>query len=166
MAKQIWDELADAKKGLLHALSLFNSDNFNVIPFEDSWTGGQVAEHVYKSIQGVPQLLTGASQPTERDPAMAVPQLRKMFLDFETKMQSPPFILPSNEPKDLISLTKQLDETLAAIIDAAQNVDLTLTIVGFEFPGSGPLTRLELVNFISVHAQRHTWQLYNIHRHF
>jgi len=166
MAKQIWDELAETKKGLLHALSLFNQDNFNIVPFEGSWTAGQVAEHVYKSLNGVPQLLNGGNKPTERDPAENVPGLRKMFLDFSIKMKSPDFILPGNEPKDLAELTRQLDETLTAIIDVAQKVDLMLTLTEFQFPGGGETTRLELVNFMSVHTQRHTWQLYNMHKHF
>ena len=166
MATQIWDELADAKKGLLHALSLFDQDNFNKVPFEGSWTAGQVAEHVYKSVSGVPQLLNGGSKPTDRGPAANVTGLRKMFLDLSIKMTSPDFILPSDQPKDLAALTRKLDEALTAIIDTAQKADLNLTLTEFQFPGGGETTRLELVNFMSVHTQRHSWQLYNIHKHF
>ena len=166
MAKQIWNELAETKKGLLHALSLFTQDNFNTVPFEDSWTAGQVAEHLYKSLKGGPQLLNGGNKPTERDPAQNVAGLRKMFLDFSIKMKSPDFILPGDEPKEQAELTRLLDETLSAIIEVAAKVDLNLTLTEFQFPGSEDTTRLELVNFMSVHTQRHTWQLYNMHKHF
>lgn len=166
MATQIWDELATTREAFLQALLLFNQDNFNTVPFEGSWTAGQVAEHIFKSVDGVPHLLTGASHPTQRDPALHVPNLRAMFLDFETKMKSPPFILPSDEPKDLAELTKALDDRLKAIIEAAKTVDLSLTVADFEFPGSGPVTRLEMVNFMSVHTQRHTHQLKEIRKHF
>lgn len=165
MATEIATELAQTREAFLQALSLFDQDNFNTIPFEGSWTAGQVAEHVFKSVDGTPALLRADAEQTERDPALNVPHLRAMFLDYETKMKSPPFILPSDAPKNLASLTQALDGKLSAIIDAAKAIDLTLTIVNFEFPGSGPLTRLEMVNFMSVHTQRHTHQLKEIRKH-
>lgn len=165
MATEIETELATTREAFLQALSLFNQDNFNTVPFEGSWTPGQVAEHVFKSVDGTPALLKADAKPTERDPALHVPNLRAMFLDFETKMKSPPFILPSDAPKDLASLIKALDDRLTAIIEATKTIDLTLTIANFEFPGSGPVTRLELVNFVSVHTQRHAHQLKEIRKH-
>lgn len=162
MATEIWNELTETRAGFLQALKLFTPENFNIIPFEGSWTPGQVAEHVFKSIDGVPQLISGDAKPTERDPEQNVPQLRAMFLDFSTKMKSPPFILPSDEPKDLATLTQKLDEKLTAIIATAKTIDTTLTVANFEFPGSGPVTRIEMLNFISVHTQRHTHQLKEI----
>jgi hypothetical protein len=166
MAQEIWIELITTRQAFLQTLALFTPDNFNTIPFSDSWTPGQVAEHVFKSVDGVPQLLQTDGLPTGRDPALHVANLRAMFLDFETKMKSPPFILPSNEPKDIQPLSQALANQLAAIIEAAQTIDTSLTVANFEFPGSGPVTRLELLNFISVHTQRHTHQLKEIHKHF
>jgi len=159
MAADIVGELITTRANFLTALNKFNPDNFNTIPFEGSWTPGQVAEHVFKSLDHSPQLLSGPSKPTERNPEQNVAGIRRMFLDFSTKMKSPDFILPSDEPKDLASLTKKLGDTLQAVIDAAKTIDVNLTIVGFEFPGSGPMTRIELLNFLSVHTQRHTHQL-------
>lgn len=165
MTTGILTELAATKDGLLEALALFTPDDFNTEPFEGSWTAGQVAEHVFKSVAHVPQLIIGGSKPTERDPAQNVPNLRHMFLDFETKMKSPDFILPSGAPKGLAKLTQSLKETFEAIIKNAREADLTLTLTEFQFPGSGEITRLELVNFISVHTQRHIHQLKNIRQY-
>jgi hypothetical protein len=162
MAKDISAELTATKENLLKVLKNFKQEEFNKVPFKDSWTAGQVAEHIYKSVKGGPYLLNNEGLPTQRNPEQNVPNLRAMFLDFSTKMKSPDFILPSNEPKDKNELTKLLDESLTGIIDAAKKQDPTLTVKDFEFPGSGPVTRIELLNFISVHTQRHIHQLQNI----
>ncbi|MES2275681.1 MAG: DinB family protein [Bacteroidota bacterium] len=166
MAADILAELATTRTGLLESLAPFNQEQFNTVPFEGSWTPGQVAEHVYKSIQGVPHLLNGEALTPDRDPALNVANLRHMFLDFSTKMKSPDFILPSDEPKDRAALVQSLADSLAAIIQSAQTKDLDLIIKDFEFPGSGPVTRLELLNFISVHTQRHAHQLRKMQQYF
>lgn len=162
MAKHISAELLTVKEDLLKIVSDFKQEQFNKVPFKDSWTAGQVTEHVYKSVNGVPALLNNEALPTQRDPEQHVGQLHTMFLDFNTKMKSPEFILPSDEPKDKDELTRLLDENFTGIIEAAKTQDPTQTIQGFEFPGSGPVTRIELLNFISVHTQRHIHQLKNI----
>ena len=164
MITSITEELSLTRQHLLQALSLFSAADFNIVPFTGSWTAGQVTEHIFKSINGVPHLLTGASMPTERDPARNVAQLRALFLDFTAKMKSPDFVLPSNEPKTYATLVKGVAEILTAIIDVSKTIDTSLTIANFDFPGSGPLTRLELLHFISVHTQRHTHQLKDIHK--
>jgi len=165
MATKILTELTTAKDDFLKTLALFAQDNFNTVPFEGSWTAGQVAQHIFKSIDGVPDLIIGGSKPTERDPVQNVPGLRQMFLDFETKMKSPDFILPDDSPKDLQQLAQALKERFNAIIKNSAGADLTLTFTEFEFPGMGEVTRLELLNFISVHTQRHTHQLKEIQKH-
>lgn len=166
MATDILAELITTKDSFFNALGAFTRKQFNTIPFEGSWTPGQVAEHIYKSVAGVPFLLSTDGISADRDPALNVAGIRQMFLDFSTKMKSPGFVLPSDEPKDLAVLTQLLKETFTATIDTAQGKDLNLIIPDFEFPGSGPVSRLELLNFISVHTQRHTHQLQQIRKLF
>lgn len=166
MEASILTELTTTRDKFINALAAFTQEQFNTVPFKGSWTAGQVAEHVYKSVAGVPHLLSAEGIPADRDPAQNVDGIRRMFLDFSTKLQSPDFILPSEEPKDLVALTASLTGALNAIIDTAKDQDLNLIIKDFEFPGSGPLSRVELLNFISVHTQRHTHQLQEIRKHF
>jgi glucose-6-phosphate isomerase len=163
METNISIELATTKNNLLNVLSSFKKEQFNVAPFKGSWTARQVTEHVYKSVKGGPFLLNNEGLPTQRDPEQNVQHLRAMFLDFSTKMKSPDFILPSDEPKDKDNLTALLDDSFTGIIAAAKKQDLSQTVKDFEFPGSGPVTRIELLNFISVHTQRHIHQLQNIY---
>ena len=160
----ITEELSLTRQHLLQALALFSESNFNAVPFEGSWTAGQVTEHIFKSINGTPHLLTGPSVPANRDPSANVAGLRALFLDFTTKMKSPDFILPSDDPKDYTTLTQTVAGILNAIIEVSKTIDTSHIITGFDFPGVGPLTRIELLNFISVHTQRHTHQLKEIQK--
>src|SRR4051794_11876395 len=108
-------EITNTKNELLKALDLFDQQNINTIPFEGSWTGGQVAEHVLKSLSGALQNVSGPVKSTERDPAEYVKPLGDAFLNIDIKMKSPDFIIPSDEPKDKASLMAALETALDGI---------------------------------------------------
>jgi DinB family protein len=165
MKNDLQSELTNTKQDLLNALSLFDQENINVVPFEDSWTGGQVAEHVLKSLSGCLQNITGPTKLTERNPAEHVKQLGEVFLNMNIKMKSPDFIIPSNDPKNKASLIKSLGESLDGIKIVAGTEDLSATCTGFEMPMLGALTRIEWISFSLFHTQRHTQQLKNIANH-
>lgn len=155
-------EITNTKNELLKTLDLFDQQNINTVPFEGSWTGGQVAEHVLKSLSGALQNITGPVKPTERDPAEYVKPLGDAFLNMDMKMKSPDFIIPSDEPKDKISLMAALGIALDGIKTVTITDDLSATCTGFEMPTLGALTRLEWISFSSFHTRRHTYQLKNI----
>ncbi|MGZ3810450.1 MAG: DinB family protein [Mucilaginibacter sp.] len=162
MKNDLPNEIEKTKKELLNALGQFDQGNINTIPFEGSWTGGQVAEHVLKSLSGALENLKGPTVPTERNPGEHVKQLGDVFLNMEIKMKSPDFILPSNTPKDKSMLMVSLEQTLERIKSAAVTDDLSVSCTTFEMPMIGPLTRLEWISFASFHTQRHANQLKNI----
>ncbi|MBL0741203.1 DinB family protein [Chryseolinea lacunae] len=149
---------------LLHVLASFTPQQFNTVPFEGSWTPGQVAEHVYKSEAGIPKLWSGRVIPTLRKPDEKADTLKSIFLDYTIKMESPEFILPSNTPKDKDTLINQLRTNRFAIRHLAETIDLTLTFPDFPFPTFGELTGIEWATFVVCHAKRHTRQLQNLHR--
>ena len=165
MKNDLQNELTNTKQDLLNVLNLFDQQNVNVVPFEDSWTGGQVAEHVLKSLSGCLQNITGTTKLTERNPAEHVKQLGEVFLNMNIKMKSPDFIIPSNDPKNKASLIKSLGESLDGIKIVARTEDLSATCTGFEMPMLGALTRIEWISFSLFHTQRHTQQLKNIANH-
>jgi hypothetical protein len=88
--------------------------------------------------------------------------LRDAFLNFNIKMQSPDFILPSDDPKDKQTLLQMTKDTWKGLARAAQTGDLTATCLDFEMPTIGLITRSEWLSFIVVHTQRHIWQLKKI----
>lgn len=144
-------------------ISLVNSVNgkdTDVVPFKGSWTVGQLLEHVDKAVS--PSILYGNLQSVDRPADEKVELIKKIFLDFETKFQSPEFIEPvetvHNKDVQLDSLSQKFDE----LIHASQTMNMEEEYPGFELPGMGRLTRLEWISFYMVHTQRHMHQLKNI----
>ncbi|SIO17781.1 DinB family protein [Chitinophaga niabensis] len=162
MATELNTEIKETQTALLQALDAFNQEQLNKVPFEGSWTGGQVGEHLTKAVSA--GLLYGNTTETERPPDVMVKPLRDQFLNFDIKMKSPDFIIPSDGPHVKQEVRGQLEKIWEEIEEAASTLDLTKTCLDFELPGAGHLTRLEWLNFMVVHTKRHTHQLKNIYK--
>ena len=91
-----------------------------------------------------------------------VDTINDIFLDFTTKLKSPDFIIPTDEPANKEDLLKALNEVRERIKSASATVDLTNTITSFPFPGVGEFTGYEWIYFLVCHTKRHTHQLKNI----
>ncbi len=144
-------------------LSSFYDEQINKIPFEGSWTPGQVVQHIILSVSGFVDLMSGPDAETTGQPDAYVANIREAFLNFDIKMHSPDFVIPpvKNYNKEELLLTlDQLKTQLNQIIPVK---DMTKTCTGFELPVFGHLTRTELANFIEVHTKRHLHQLKNIY---
>ena len=162
MKNNLQNTIVEAKDEFLEALDLFGQDNINTIPFEDNWTGGQVAEHILKSVSGILQTLNGPTTATSRNPEEHVKMLGEVFLNMEIKMKSPDFIIPSDSPKDKFFLRTSLAKTFDGIEEAAGKDDLTETCTSLEMPTIGLLTKIEWIQFACFHTRRHAQQLKNI----
>ena len=86
--------------------------DFNVIPFKDSWTAAQLAVHVTKSNKAITQGLGMQGTPANRDPEEKAPHLKKMFLDFTAKYQSPAFIVPEQRIYDKNEVVGELKKSV------------------------------------------------------
>jgi hypothetical protein len=157
-------ELETTTKDLLDTLSLFTQEQFNTIPFEGSWTAGQVAEHLLKSKARIPRLLSGNSRPTtERPTDEKTGAIKAIVLDFSTRLKSPDFILPSNEIKEKQALLNALQSNGAEIRRVIGTIDLSRTFTDYPFPQLGEFTGWEWVCFVVCHSKRHIRQLKNIY---
>jgi uncharacterized protein YndB with AHSA1/START domain len=155
--------LKNTKVELLQALSLFNEEEFNTIPFEGSWTAGQVGEHLLKSAPGIIKILLGNTEPTTRPVDEKVKTLEFIFLDFTKKAKSSKSIWPSDDHKE----KEKLIGDLKAIMEEIENtllLDLSPTCTDFPFPTLGEMTRWEWINFVMCHTKKHTWQIQNIYK--
>ena len=159
MIEEIISGLEETTKDLLSVFRLFTQEEFNKIPFEGSWTAGQVAEHLFKSESNIPRVLNGNSKEAERDPFQHVPIIQKIFLDYTTKLQSPEFILPSNEPKNKEVFLKGFEGTRKELRNLIETKDLYKTFTDFSFPQIGQLTGWELICFAVCHSKRHIRQM-------
>jgi hypothetical protein len=165
MKNDLTGELLTTKQNLLQTLDIFSQDNLNVVPFEGSWTAGQVARHILKSASGVLDALNGPVKAADRDPAQHLKLLGDIFLNFDIKMKSPDFVLPDEEPKNKEVLIRLLGMVFDSTIKVARSEDLDLICTTFEMPNLGFLSRKEFIWFTIVHTQRHIHQLKKISDH-
>jgi effector-binding domain-containing protein len=150
-------ELEKTTTELLQTLATFNQETINRIPFEGSWTAAQVGDHLLKSYTGMLQALYGQVKPTERKPDEKVAELKATFLNFDTKLQSPKFIIPTSSVYEKETLLTSLQSTIAQLMETLKATDLSQTCLGFTT--FGDITRLEIFHFIVFHTQRHIHQI-------
>jgi hypothetical protein len=162
MKTETLNEVTETTDELLNLISSMSEEQLNKIPFEGSWTAGQVTDHISQSFGGVVQTVNDNAIPTERDPGKKIELIKSIFLDFTTKMTSPDFVLPSQPPHKKEVLIADLNTMKDQITEAIKTLDLTETHMNFEIPGFGKFTRLEWINFLIYHMQRHTYQIKNI----
>jgi len=160
--EQLLNDLDQSEQEFYTTLAAFQPLQVNYIPFEGSWTAGQVAEHILLAESGIPETVLGTTEETDRPVAQYVPVIESIFLDFTAKYSAPEFIIPSAGPHDQQQLLDAFKAERAAIREIAANEDLTLTCTDFEFPQIANLTRWEWLQFVLCHSKRHTRQLRNI----
>jgi hypothetical protein len=157
--EKLANEIALYADHFIDRIAEFTNEQLNTVPFENSWTPGQVADHMIKATAGLPDEIT---EVPAREPDQLVEELKAMFLDFNAKYQSPDFVLPENGPHDKNSLLMELERIKKQNITIALTQDISLVCMDFEFPGIGYLTRFEWLKFITFHTQRHLHQLNKI----
>jgi len=157
-------QFIQSSENFITALELFTQENFNIKPFDKSWSAAQVAEHIFLSVKGLPQLFEMPTTEQPRDYAQHLDTLRKIFLNFDVKLDAPAFIIPSDKDQDKTSLVESLRNSFKEIETAVNTKDLTQVIADVPFPTIGPMSRYEWVWFTIFHLQRHTKQLHEIHR--
>lgn len=143
-------------------LKSFDDQRINEIPFPASWTAGQVAEHIHKSDLGMIFLLTGPVRKDTRQPDQEVEKIQKVFLDFDSKLKSPDFIIPEYKNYKGDQVLTRFESDRSRIEEIIQSTDLSETCTARPFPGIGELTRLEIFSFILAHTKRHVRQLERI----
>ena len=159
MKEKLIKEFEETTIDLLATLSNFTQEEFNKIPFEGSWTAGQVAEHLFKSESNIPRVLKGNSKETERDPFQKTAIIQSIFLDYTKKLQSPEFILPSKEAKNKEQFINGFEATRKELRGSIQNTDLTRTFTDYPFPQVGEFTGWEWICFAVCHSRRHIRQM-------
>lgn len=157
--KALFASFDQAVLQLVQLFSSFSEDAINARPSVNCWSAGQVAEHLTKSNVFIAQALTQKGKTTVREPDERVPELKAMFLDFSTKFKSPVFIIPTQENYNKETLVKHFENSAAQVRQAGKTVNLSETITD---PALGEITKLEVINFVIFHSQRHIYQLKKI----
>ena len=144
---------------LIRLISSFSETQINEIPSAGSWTAAQVAEHITKSNIGIIKSLKKEGRSADRAPDAGITGLRKTFLDFDTKLRSPEFILPGQDIYQKKLVIDNLQISIAELKELSGHVNLFEMI---SHPIFGEITKLELLHFVVYHTQRHIHQLQNI----
>jgi hypothetical protein len=76
--KEILKEWTETAEQLLELISPAHEKELNAIPFPESWTAAQVAEHLLKSY-GIVEILKSPQTKAERSPDEKVEQLKGFF---------------------------------------------------------------------------------------
>lgn len=163
MIPEVLTETENKLTELVQVLSSFDQEELNTIPFEGSWTAAQVGGHLLKSY-GVVETLNGAVKTTDRPPDEKVEGIRSVFLNFDIKMDSPEFIIPSGDRIDRETLINSLEDKREELSRIIKTKDLSETCLDFEIPEAGEFTRLEWVYLVIFHTQRHIRQIKNTAR--
>lgn len=156
--------LLESNKNLVEAMYGFKEPELNKVPFEGSWTGGQVCSHVIKCLEFNHQFLNDTSEATKRSLEQHVPALKEMMEDMSAKAQSAPILLPDNTVITRTDISKLLTDGEEKLLYDIRSLDLSSTCTANEFPGIGYVTRYELISFTAFHTKRHAIQLKNIHQ--
>lgn len=161
LAQKLITQFNKPAEELLQLLSGLSQEELNLAPFADSWTAGQLGEHLYKSY-AVVDTLNGSVRPANRSADEKVEEIEKLFLNFNIRMKSPEAILPTHETIEKEWLLPSLKERIDQLKAVIRHKDLTEICLDFIIPEYGEFTRLEWIHFNIVHTQRHIHQLKNI----
>ena len=157
--QELFAALDNTTSELIELISSFSETEINEIPSAGSWTAAQVAEHVTKSNFGIIKSLKKEGTSPGRAADAGIEELKKTFLDFDKKLLSPEFILPTRDIYQKKLVVDNLEISIAQLKELSRHVDLFEMI---SHPIFGEVTKLELLHFVVYHTQRHIHQLKNI----
>lgn len=140
-------------------VSSMDEKQLNTIPFAGSWTAAQVAEHVTRSNESIHKSIKEKGRDPGRQADQGVENLKNIFLNFDSKLQSPKFILPTKIQYQKDALIANLEKSIEDLKGAA-NDEILIEMISH--PVFGDVTKLELLHFVVYHTQRHLHQIKNI----
>ncbi len=155
----IRQQLVETNQKFRDIFSSIDEHKINKVPFRDSWTPAQVAQHVLKSEYGMLQVLQAPAKEANRDTYAIVPQLKHIFLDFTTKLKSPEMVIPEQKDFDKAELLQQLNDVSAKLNDIIPKLNDCELVTSLP---TGDLTKGEIVHFLLYHTKRHIHQMEHV----
>ena len=157
--EELFSSLDETWVAFLKLVCSVDEQAINIVPFEDSWTVAQLATHVTKSNKAIVQALQMEGKACNRNADERTDELKKTFLDFTVKFQSPEFIIPEKKEYKKGIVVEQLESSIEQLKQFGAEANLYEIIM---LPAFGELTKFEILYFVLVHTQRHLRQLKNI----
>ncbi len=159
---QLSQDISKVFNEVIDVLNEIPQDFFNRVPFEDSWTIGQVAEHIAICSSGIPDSHVKEAERAYDENEEA---LKAIFLDMSQKAKADPAVTPHLPPHQKEELLEKIKANKILLTKTINDRELSQICLDMEFPFMGYLTRYEWLRFVQVHTQRHANQIRNIRTH-
>jgi DinB superfamily len=157
--KELLASIHEPISGMLDLMSQLDDVKVNTVPYKDSWTAGMLFRHVSKSLNAMSKAMRMNGRPAGRDEGEKIPELKKTFLDFSSKMKSPEFIVPEDGPYEKQAIYEELNNSFEHLKQSTTHAALPDLVDGLPL---GPITKLEILHFVLYHTQRHLNQMKKI----
>jgi len=160
MEQDIIAEYNNTAEDLLKVIDEFPPQQINTIAYEGCWTAAQVIIHVTKSNNSIAQALTLEAKEAHRKPDERVEELENIFMNFNTQLKSPDFIIPAPGVYNKETVIDALNQSITQLENQSDKANLSGAI---RHPAFGDITKLELLHFVVYHTKRHIHQLKKIY---
>jgi hypothetical protein len=158
--KKLVQDIGSTFDILVKEISKFSGESINKVPFDGSWTAGQVTEHIMICGRGIPDnKTTEADRPYDEN----VAAIKALFLNYDMKFKTDASIAPGPPLHDREALLQNIKEIKERLETVAKTTDLEALCKDMELPTFGYLTRYEWLRFILFHTERHVHQIRNIY---
>jgi len=153
---ELFSDFDETTSEFLQIVESFSEEELNRVPYKNSWTAAQIAEHVTRSNITIIQSMQIEGKKSTRELDERVPELKATFLDFNIQLNSPDFILPTQTIYHKESLVKDLERSISRLRELSKSADFSEAL---NHPAFGEITKLEIFHFVLYHTQRHIHQL-------
>jgi len=113
----------------IQLFSAFDESKINQKPQPASWSPAQVAVHIIKATDGVPDNKT---KPLDREVDALLPAIRPWWEDLNQKFQSPEPLKPEDKSYSKTELVHELQRVKEKDLAIIQHADLTLICLDLE----------------------------------
>jgi hypothetical protein len=157
--EELLTAVEEAISGMSALMMKLDEKQINSVPYENSWTAGQLLNHVTQSNNGMAKAMLQEPTPVDSDATEKIAGFKKVLLDLSSKLKSPDFILPKDGPYEKKGVIHELKISFNHFRENTEKANMNDMVEGMPF---GPVSKLELLHFVLYHTQRHLHQLKNI----
>ena len=157
--KELLSTIDETVTELQHLVLAIDENKINTVPYKDSWTAGELLRHVTKSTDAIARAMKQSGKQAQRNAGEKIPGLKKAFLDFSHKMNSPEFIVPEKANYEKETGIKELKQAFKELSENTIGANLNEIVDGFPL---GEVTKPEMLHFVLYHTQRHLHQMEKI----
>jgi hypothetical protein len=156
---QLLAALDTSTESLIKQLESFDNASFNRQPSPTEWSPAGIAEHLLILDVVANKILRSEAVTSTRPSDSKVALIRQVMEDAGTKRVAPESVLPKGGEKSVSEMVAALRSQRDALKEAIQGTDLSEACTARKHPALGTLTRLEWIQFIIHHTDRHRGQM-------